>query len=246
MKVLNVHNIPEISEDDVNLIKSIVAAYVGDTSEERYDEALIDDYGYLLPRGWQVNIRIQPPGSKEAFTVTLQADNGGGSFADVKMETLLDRHANEVAATGTDSLEVVQQIASSCIAKRIPVPGKDNNTRATLAPGLSIITMSDPKASTLQRYQHDWLKEQAGYTNFFGAIQTTLSSLDDDCHESGWILVAFSGATETQDLALAIMLAEEIATNLGMEANAHDLANCHPQLRFTLHLMNGSDPYKTC
>lgn len=157
------------------------------------------NYDYLLPRGWRFILELDIAGA-DVMCLDLQSDKGGGSFAGVKMKTLTDFTSNK-PATGIDKISYIKELIEA-------------NGLAKSELGTEICEMMDAKHLT--RIHHEWLKDKIGYTNFYGAIQVpyTRASLFPAITEDAVIRLAFSGASEEQDVMFAVWVLQEFQKSL--------------------------------
>jgi len=50
---------------------------------------LVCEYAYLVPNGWRLILKMKATSDSEPYChIDIQSDKGGGSFAEVKMQTL--------------------------------------------------------------------------------------------------------------------------------------------------------------
>lgn len=166
----------------------------------RLVEQIIEHWDYLLPRGWKLLVEDESAGEK--LTLELQSDSGGGSFADVKMQTL--KSTPTKCFTGGDSVEHIVRTAMA----NLPLPGG-----CLMLDEISSLTRS----SDLTRAQHEWLRDRIGYTNFYGAVRVpyekNFAAATDNrkvTDYNGQLRIAFSGASEEQDVMFALRVLREI------------------------------------
>lgn len=197
-------------------------------------ERAIETYHYLLPRGWR--LIIEGKATNEVLKLDLQSDKGGGSFAEVKMWTLQDETPSKDRAgkyyTGGDCsghlLQVIRNrklLAEKCVMyQQIAV----------------LYHLSD-----MTRLQHEWLRDEVGYTNFYGGIRvpyerdfSIVERAQAPTDYSGEICIAFSGASEEQDAMFALRILREVQFHLcwGINPPYYDLSELYkaPLLRFWL------------
>lgn len=237
-----------LNDDKLRELSAIIAANFGDTHvTPEKGICLVGDLEFVLIHGWQINVEVDSHIAHEQTRyLTLQADQGGGSYANVKMNTLRQFGANRTYATGGDSLDKIQEMVRQHIAKCTGVPAERIPTTLENTEGvdgfetaLSIIQMSNPKANKLQRNQHDWLKNHLQYTNFLGGIQVPITFRDVPKDKaSGWLRVSVSGAAEWQDLALAIMLADyPLSSIFNYEVDFEPLTKVSTDAHFLMQIM---------
>ncbi len=165
-------------------------------------EELVCDYRYLLKRGWKTVIKISGHDGAEVVLV-LQSNHGGGSFAEVKMATLENIHT-ERAATGGDDISDIEKLIN------------EHDLQDTEL-GHEICEMLS--SDNLSRRHHEWLKNNLDYTNFEGAIRMPYQVLsarlnEQDTPQDGEIRIAFSGATQEQDVMFAMQVTRIIQAAL--------------------------------
>lgn len=147
-------------------------------------------YRYLLPRGWRCIAKIKGADRTVAH-LDLQSNQGGGSFAEVKMQTLEDWG---VAATGCHDLQFIQRLIQGSPYEK-------------MERGQEILKMSS--LEEMRKIHHEWLREKLGYTNYYGGINVPYDELSAkvnsaDQPETGFIQIAFSGASQEQDTMFAV------------------------------------------
>lgn len=168
----------------------------------RQVEELVCDRNYLLRRGWRIIIKISGHTDVEVM-LDLQSNHGGGSFAEVKMATLENIHTKR-AATGGDDISYIEELIN------------EHDLQDTeLGHEICETWCSD----NLSRRHHEWLKDHLGYTNFEGAIRIPYQALsaklgEPNTPQNGEIRVAFSGATQEQDVMFAMWVARTIQETL--------------------------------
>lgn len=168
----------------ISLYEEIMAAAMNQV------EKIVCKYRYILPRGWRCITKIDDP-RRVGVHLDLQANPGGGSFAEVKMKTLEDFNK---AATGTDNIDFIHEL--------IGMAGQQNSEL-----GQEILNMSS--TAELRRAHHEWLKNELGYTDFYGAFCVPYDMLSarvgsSEKYQHGSIKIAFSGASEEQDVMFAM------------------------------------------
>ncbi len=147
-------------------------------------------YRYLLPRGWRCIIKIKGADRTVAH-LDLQSNQGGGSFAEVKMKTLEDW---QIAATGCHNLGFIRELINRS-------PHREAERAQEI---LKVFSLEE-----LRKIHHEWLRDNFEYTNYYGGINVyydelsaKLSSADQP--ERGLIQIAFSGASQEQDTMFAV------------------------------------------
>lgn len=184
MKVLSDELYDGISDQTVEILAAIMNRM----------EVTTHDYEYLLPRGWRLIAELDYFDQKTA-KLDIQADKGGGSFAEVKMKTLKDSSSKR-PATGTDDISFIEEL--------IVMEG----LRETEV-GAEICELMDAKHLT--RLHHEWLRDKLGYTNFYGAIRIPFRAITiyPNMVDKNEIRFAFSGGTEEQDIMFAVWALSE-------------------------------------
>lgn len=197
-------------------------------------ERTIEGWHYLLPHGWRLIVKGQA--TNETLELDLQSDKGGGSFAEVKMQTLQDEAPSKSSIsryyTGGDcSGHLLQEIRN----RKILAEECDmyKQIAALDCPG------------DITRLQHEWLRDVIHYTNFYGGIRvpyekdfSAVEKAQDPTDYSGEICIAFSGASEEQDAMFALRILREVQFYLcwSNEPPYYDLSEIYksPLLRFWL------------
>lgn len=167
------------------------------------------NYGYLLPNGWRAIVRIDLPVAHnnwemDNLILDVQADEGGGSFAKVKMDTL-EQYPKMIATGLLEFKDLSDLVLAAVQSNRI--------AREDMGIAADLIRYTDGTA--LSRMQHEWLRDKLDITNFMGGVrlsiygqESVLDSDDESFRKKGEIRVAVSGATEWQDTYLALVIAQ--------------------------------------
>lgn len=158
-------------------------------------EQLVCEYDYLVPGGWRFILKMQATGDAEPYYhIDIQSNNGGGSFAEAKMETL--EMFTDHAASGLLGYEEIRDIIINC-------DGSEDEQEL-----LECIRIKG--VESMNRAQHERLRDKYGLTVFLGGIRIPYKDLivegDKISNESGEIRIAFSGASAEQDLFFALMV----------------------------------------
>jgi len=148
-------------------------------------------FSYLLPRGWRAIIEMQATNELSPYyLLDVQADEGGGSYAEAKMNTL--KTFSDLRATGEATMNHVNSFVHDLPAFTEGLPE-------------TIDELTKPQLEQLR---------DNGITPYHGGIcipyrELVVNKLDIS-EESGKICVAFSGASEEQDVFFALSLFKEL------------------------------------
>ncbi|MCL2038453.1 hypothetical protein FWG86_00920 [Candidatus Saccharibacteria bacterium] len=159
---------------------------------------LESNFSYLVPRGWRCIIKMQTDGEIDPFwMIDVQSEQGGGSYAEAKMSTL-ERFLAK-AATGGESIADIMRMLEQLKL--------DNTGLAKL-----IRELKDPEQMTKDMYE--WLRDGAGIAPYYGGVRIMYKDLivegTEIRKETGEIRIAFSGASEEQDLFFALSILREL------------------------------------
>ena len=164
----------------------------------RRAEALTKEYGYLVPNGWRM-IVIERDYAEEAprMMLDLQARDGGGEYAAAKVETLktFPGWMATKPIGGDDLLEMVVRATEG--------KGKGPADQTVLA---EIRQYDDPNQMPDRLWE--WLRDECQLAPCYGGIrvpytETVLKGVNPE-EGKGEILIAFSGASQEQDLMFAV------------------------------------------
>ncbi len=161
-------------------------------------------YDYLLPGGWKFILHVSSDTiGTDDFKITMQSSKGGGSFADVKMKTL-EKYGPRYA-TGGDSL--------GYICRLLQTYGSFEDE--TIPEQIRKLE----RASDMTREQHEWLRDNLGYTNLEGAFavpyQYAERKMNSYVEKTGSMRLAFSGANAEQDIMFCAIVLRELQNHLG-------------------------------
>lgn len=165
-------------------------------------------YAYLVPRGWKfiLHASLDIAGTKGNFEMKIQSNKGGGSFAEAKMKTLEKYRPR--CTTGGDSLEYISGLLESY------GPFQDETIPEQIR--------KLKRVGDMTREQHEWLRDNLGYTNFYGAFEVPCQYLTfNTSFWSGYeennpaLRLAFSGASEEQDTMFCAIVLRELQNHLG-------------------------------
>ncbi len=156
-------------------------------------EECVCKYAYLVPRGWRFILKAQVIGDVEPYYhLDVQSNRGGGSYAEAKMSTL--ELFSEKAATGGDDIQTVIEMCEKRGA---------NVSFLSLIKNLSAI-------SNMTREKSDFMRDQYGIASMWGGVRIPYEDLIVDGNkittETGEIRIAFSGASQEQDLFFALTI----------------------------------------
>ncbi len=169
----------------------------------RTTERLVCRHDYLVAKGWRAIVELEL-NEEEQASIDLQSNRGGGSFANVKMQTLKDDEKR--VATGTDNLNFIQL--------------KVRASKATVASQemAKEICGLDAK-SQLTKIHQTWMRDELGYTNFYGGVKVPFDILSARLGmphdpDRGELRVAFSGASEEQDTMFTMEIIKDLQISL--------------------------------
>lgn len=172
-------------------------------------ERLVCDFRDVLPKGWRCLIEFQDNDEKVPnYQLDIESNEGGGSFAPVKMQML--KLFPDLSATGTASLKMIADkvTAAEC-------PGELFSR---------LVVMHDVSELT----EDDWAElKPLGMTHWYGGIRVPYDILytkpaedveNTECETKdqevqrvlGEIRITFSGAREWQDTFFCFRLFQKI------------------------------------
>lgn len=172
-----------------------------------YTDDVTDQFNYLLQNGWRCIITIDSSQPNGNLRLDLQEGNGG-SFAEVKLHTvnsIISNTGTLRCATGTDNMQFVHELITA-------------HKLCDDEIGREIMKLT--AISEITRKQHEWLRGKLDYTTFYGAIKVHYSAtkfsppLEGNYPSSGTIAIAFSGASQEQDLMFAMLIFRELQERL--------------------------------
>lgn len=164
------------------------------TAIQRAAKAVTSDYDYLVPRGWQLIVKMKS-GNETFFHLHLQ-EGEGGSYAAAKMSTL--ENFPETPYTGADGKNDILHMLEKI--------GKAN---PEIVEEISAIESPDQ----LTKIQKEWLRDTCGVASMYGGIRIPyefLINTNEPHTATGEILITFSGASQEQDVFLAVWIFESI------------------------------------
>lgn len=190
MKIL--HNVTDNRPYYTDLITDIQRAAKIATSE----------YDFLVPKGWQLIVKMKSDEVEEPFFHLHLAEGTGGSYAEAKMATL--ENFPEQPYTGGDG--------RGDILNMLERLGK--NDTATVN---EISAIESP--NQLTKIQKEWLRDTCGIASMYGGIRVLYEFLintdEPEPHTNeGEILIAFSGASQEQDVFFAAWMLSAIQESL--------------------------------
>lgn len=202
MKKLHYEIASANSEGLISLYEEIMAAAMDQV------ERIVCRYRYILPRGWRSIIKIEDPRQAKVH-LDLQSTQGGGSFAEVKMKTLEEFNKT---ATGTDGIEFIQDLVHGFLHESVHDLTTPESKQTI---NVAQIFLKMVSTDELRRNHHEWMKNELGYTNYYGAFCVPFDVLSarinspNEC-QHGIIKIAFSGASEEQDVMFAMWIFQRI------------------------------------
>lgn len=185
MKVL--HNYADNREHYVGLISEIQRAAKIATSQ----------HDYLVPRGWQLIVKMKG-GERTYFHLHL-TEGTGGSYAEAKMATL--ENFPEQPYTGDDGIADIKYMLEALGFKDAAEP-------------IGIYSAESPEQFT--KAQREWLRDNCKIASMYGGIRIQYEFLvnSDKATEpqinTGEILIAFSGASQEQDVFFTVWILSTI------------------------------------
>jgi len=170
------------------------------TATQRAAKIATGEYGFLVPKGWQLIVKMKS--NAETFFHLHLAEGNGGSYAEAKMSTL--EKFPEQPYTGADGRNDLLYMLE-----------KLGKTNAEIVEIISSIETPDQ----LTTVQKEWLRDTCGIASMYGGIRIPYEFLiNTDEPESqtneGEILIAFSGASQEQDVFFATWMLSTIQENL--------------------------------
>ena len=181
-----------------------IMKYVAESGTERETgiflrtlERTVRDYSFLLGDGWRCVLEKQYEDEEKAcYHIDVQSDRGGGDYAHVKMDTL--RSFPNLWASGNVNFTEFVELVESKVADS---KGFAENLKLIKELGsFNLIPLS----------LRESLRDEVGITYFYGGIRIHFSSMsvaDNDIDKrNGEIRIAFSGASQEQDLFFALTI----------------------------------------
>ncbi len=168
------------------------------TTIQRAAKAATSEYDFLVPRGWQLIVKMKSD-EETYFHLHLQ-EGAGGSYAAAKMSTL--EKFPEQAYTGAD--------ATKDILYMLEQLEKDDHDIVD-----EIVKAESP--AHLTKIQREWLRDTCGIASMYGGIRIPyefLINADEPQNAEGEILITFSGASQEQDVFFATWLLGAIQETL--------------------------------
>lgn len=158
-----------------------------------------NDYGYVLPDGWRLIAKLNSTlgGKAEPLLHLDFQEKGGGTYAEAKMRTL--EAWSGLINTGGDTCDQararMEQLENIYHVYDVP---ELNVIRNRLAKLESVAQLNDAEAETL--------RDKLGYAPYYGGIRIRYDSTDltANTEDIGELLIAFSGASQEQDLFFAL------------------------------------------
>lgn len=175
------------------------------------------EYDLALPKGWQLIVKLK---SGEETLVHLHLSEGeGGSYAKAKMSTL--ENFPEMPYTGADGTADVLYML-----EKLNLDDSENADE--------ICTVESPNLFTKE--QREWLRDECEIASMYGGIRIPYEFLINADKEyqsinDGEILIAFSGATQEQDVFFALYVLRAIQHSLA----AHESHVLHDYVLSDLH-----------
>ncbi len=159
-------------------------------------EQLVRRHAYITAKGWRFILKMQGHGDLGLFYhIDIQSDKDGGSYAEAKMSTI--ERFPECAATGEVSFSDVLRMLK-------PWSDAEEYQQIIKLENINLLTED----------MIIWLRDEVGFTSYQGGIRIPYKAkVIDGCdisEETGEICIAFSGASEEQDLFFALMVFREI------------------------------------
>lgn len=194
---------------------------------QRSIKSATTEYSYLVPRGWQLVVKMHS--DDETFFDLHLREKLGGSYAEAKMNVL--EMFPKRAHTGADQTNDILHML-----KDLDLDGSINAEE--------ICQLESP--DQMSKQQREWLRDECNLTSMYGGIRIPYEYLvnSDEPHtETGEILLAFSGASQEQDLFMDLWVFQDIK-NFLCETQKHiqhtfNLAELRedPTIHFWLQLL---------
>lgn len=158
---------------------------------ERAARSVTSQYNFSVPRGWQLIVKMKS-GDETFFHLHL-AEGEGGSYAVAKMATL--ENFPDIPYTGDDG--------NNDLIDMLEHLGYNDAEIITEVAELESL-------SQLTKAQKEWLRDTCKLACMYGGIRIPYESLintDEGFHDArGEILIAFSGASQEQDVFFCIWI----------------------------------------
>jgi len=153
-------------------------------------EHLVCKYAYLVPDGWRFILKMQVAGeTKPYYHLDVQSKDGGGDYARAKMSTL--EKFPKRAATGGDTLSNLLKAISM-------LDYTDYYKQISELESIDLLTEN----------MWVWLRDEVEFAPCYGGIRIPYEDLivegDEISTEIGEIRIAFSGASQEQDIFFAL------------------------------------------
>ncbi|MCL2095106.1 hypothetical protein FWH13_03225 [Candidatus Saccharibacteria bacterium] len=159
-------------------------------------ERLVCQYEYLVPRGWRAIVACIDDDEGQNYTLDVQGNKGGGSFAEAKMNTLC--MIPNLTASGEITIAQLKEAAQSISLERGEAFDYDFPEDTTL----------------ITRKIAEEIRDKFGLTAFHGGIEIGFEDLviggSNHNTRKGKIRIAFSGASAEQDIFFALMIFQAI------------------------------------
>jgi hypothetical protein len=191
-------------------------------------QGLVYNYEYLVPNGWRCVAKMQKYGTGSPYwRIDVQGNKGGGPFAEAKLHTL--ETFPQLAASGALTFTMIKDYFKAQGGVPAYAEGLPDNM---------------DKITDLQR---DQLRDNAKLTVYHGGIRIPYEAFivngSNITSENGEICIAFSGASQEQDIFLALAIFKELQQsfitlypNVQGSYNLRELAKI-PAVRFWLDLL---------
>ena len=156
-------------------------------------DQMVNDYSYLVPDGWRFILKMHDASEEEPYYhIDIQSNKGGGDYAEAKMFTL---EMFGKAATGGETIEQLREMIDT-------VGLGDSEVYSEMLDVENVDQLSD----------ECWvlLRDVYNIAPCYGGIRIPYSDLivegNNILKENGEIRLAFSGASQEQDLFFALII----------------------------------------
>jgi hypothetical protein len=172
-------------------------------------EQLVRDFHYLLPNGWRFILKMQTAEMTEPYYhIDVQSNNGGGSFAEVKM-AMLESQQDMAASGEIDIKRLIDMLNNS--------PDDMSEDKKLIKRSIINELIKLSEVSQISKEAWRMIRDHFNITGYHGAVRVPYEDLEveDDSinYESGEIRISFSGASQEQDILFALWVLKTLNTS---------------------------------